>query len=115
VGGVGTINTTPEQPPEPAKPRRAVTPNNGALNHFSEIIVELVRRTRKCKPEHFVETSVSADDIAEVGKFLSILAGLKNSYATRASQGNGTVSAEESAEEMKAKLAALEAVEQLAA
>jgi hypothetical protein len=108
VDGLGTINTVAEQRPEPAKPRRAVARNDG-VNHFSEAVVELVRRTRKCKPEHFAETSVSADDLAELGKFLTDLAVLKNSRAMRVSQGNAGVSAEESAEEMKAKFAALEA------
>jgi hypothetical protein len=111
VGGGGAINTASEQRPKSAELPGAVAPNDGALNHFSEIIVELVGRTRKCKPEHFVEAAVCADDLAELGKFLTDLAGLKNSQAKRTIQGDGAVSAEQSAEDMKAKYAALEAVD----
>jgi hypothetical protein len=99
----------------PEQPRGAVLPNDLALNHFSTIIVELVRSTRKRRPEHFTETTVGAGDLAALGEFLTDLAVIKNSRATRASQGNGTMSAEESAAEMKAKHAALEPVDELAA
>jgi hypothetical protein len=106
-------NTGSEPTPEPQTPRRAYTPNDQALITFSAIVVDLLRRTAKQRPERFAATSVPADDLARLGKFLTDVASLAKSRprlnAIVRHEGNVTVSAEESAEEMKAKFAALAA------
>ncbi len=76
------------------------------MTGFTERVCDLIRRTGGQKVERFAETVVKADELAKLGKFLTDLANLKKRSAVR---GNCTVSAEQSAEDMKAKHAALEA------
>ena len=101
----------PEQTPEAAKPRRAVTPKDEALFGFTATVLDLIRRTRGQKLQRFAKTAVKADDLAKLGKFLTDLANLKKRSAkpTATVHGNDTVSAERSAKHMKAKHAAREA------
>jgi hypothetical protein len=101
----------PEQKPEAAKPRRAVTPKDEALFDFTARVCELIRRTRGQKLERFAKTAVEVDELAKLGTFLTALANLKKRRAkpTATVHGNDTVSAERSAEDMKAKHAAREA------
>ena len=104
-------STVPEQTPEAAKPHRGVTSKDEALSDFTARVCDLVRRAGGQKLERFAATSVSADDLAELGKFLTDLANLKKRSAkpTATVRGNDTVSVEQSAEDMKAKHAAREA------
>ena len=95
----------PEQTPT-AKPRSAVTSKDDALTDFTEKVCDLIRRTGGQKVGRFAKTDVEADELAKLGKFLTDLANLKQRSPVR---GNCTVSAEQSAEDMKAKHAALEA------
>lgn len=95
----------PEQTP-PAKPRSAVTSKDDALTGFTEKVCDLIRRTGGQKVERFAKTDVKADELAKLGKFLTDLADLKQRSAVR---GNCSVSAEQSAEDMKAKHAARDA------
>jgi hypothetical protein len=61
------------------KPAKGVAPKDDALIAFSERVLDLVRRIGKHKPMRFVETSIQANDLAKVGRFLSDLANLKAS------------------------------------
>ena len=60
-----------------ANRKSPVSPKDNALVAFNERVLDLVRRIGEHKPMRFVETSVNADDLARVGKFLSDLATLK--------------------------------------
>jgi hypothetical protein len=104
-------NIVPEQTPEAAKPRRAVTPKDEALFDFTARVCELIRVTRGQKLKRFAAAAVKADELAKLGKFLTDLANLKKGSAkpTATVPGNDTVSAERSAEDVKAKRAAREA------
>jgi len=100
--------------PEPAPPRRgAVTPKDEALFDFTERVLDLIRRTAKRKAERFAATAVKAEELARLGKFLSDLSNLKKAGTPKPTptmrvQGNGTVSPDQSADDRKAKNAALE-------
>jgi len=88
--------TVPEQQPAPAKPRG------------------LIRRTRGQKPQSFAATAIPADDFANLGKFWADRADVIKFKASRPTprtvpRGNDTVSPEQSADERKAKNAALAA------
>ena len=87
----------PEQTPELAKPRSSVQPKDDALFGFTAVVLDLDRRTAKQKPGRFATTSVAADKLAKLGKFLSDLAILKKADASKPmpaarSEGNATVS-----------------------
>jgi hypothetical protein len=105
------------QTPEPAaKPRSAVKSKDEALSKFTDVVLELVRRTTNRKAKHFTGTGVPARSLATLGKFLSDLAILKKADAskpmpTTRPKGNGTVSPEQSADERKAQYAALDAAD----
>ncbi len=101
----------PDQKPEAAKPRSAVTPKDEALFDFTARVCDLIRRTGRHKFERFAKTDVKVEDLARLGKFLTDLANLKNRSAkpTATVHNNDTVSAERSAEDMKTKHAAREA------
>ena len=105
-------STKPKQTLEPARPRSAVASKDEAQFDFTARVLDLLRRIGRFQPEHFAGTKVAPDDLAKVGKFLSDLATLKAGASkptpTPRSEGNGTVSPEQSAEEMKAKFAALD-------
>jgi hypothetical protein len=83
------------------------------LNWFSAIVVDLLRRIAKRQPERFARTSIAEDDLAKIGKFFTDLANLKKSAAKPpirlVATGKNAASPEQSAEEMKAKHAALDA------
>jgi hypothetical protein len=59
------------------KPAKRVATKDDALIAFSERVLDLVRRIGKHEPMRFAETSVQANDLAKVGKFLCDLANLK--------------------------------------
>jgi len=106
-----------ELAPEPETPRRAHTPNDQI--GFSAVVAELRRRIGKFKPEHFAKTSIPADDLAKLGRFFTDLAQLKKSPAKltliAGGVGNAMISAEQSAEAMKAQHKALEEADDMAA
>ena len=62
---------------DPVKPRSTVSPKDEALLDFSARVRELIRIITKQKPDRFALTSVSPEDLARLGKFLSDLADLK--------------------------------------
>jgi hypothetical protein len=97
----------PEQTPEPAKPPSSVSPGDGALIGFSTVVCKLVQITRNKTAERYAKTSVSADELARIGKFLTDVANLKMSEAdVPVLSSNDAVSAEQAAEDMKADAAA---------
>ena len=55
---------------DPERPRSTVNPKDEALLGFSAAVLELNRRTKGTKPEHFAATSVSPDELARLGKYL---------------------------------------------
>jgi hypothetical protein len=69
-----------EQAPEPTKPRSSDGPSGSGLKEFNSYVTELRHKISKHKVEHFLPTTVSADDLAKVGKFLSDLAVAKRSF-----------------------------------
>ena len=90
-------NIVPDQRPEAAAPRRAVTPKDEALFGFTETVSDLIGRTRAQKVDRFAKTAVEADDLAKLGKFLIDLADLKKPSAVH--DNNDAASVERSAEE----------------
>jgi hypothetical protein len=107
-----------DQTPGPGRPRGGVsTPEDGSLIQFSATVMELVRKTAKQKPQRFAATSITPDDLAKLGNFLTDLANLKKHIVIKpiAPRGKTTVSAEQSAEDVKAQFAALDASDNLAA
>jgi hypothetical protein len=97
----------PEQTPEPAKPPSSVSPGDGALIGFSSVVCKLVQITLNKTAERYAKTSVSADELARIGKFLTDVANLKMSEAdVPVLSSNDAVSAEQAAEDMKADAAA---------
>jgi hypothetical protein len=82
-----------------AKPKRAVAPPDIALIAFDERTLDLIRRISKHPPGRFAKTAVKSGDLSKLGKFYTDLASLKKSGA----------SVEQSAEDMKAKHASLDA------
>jgi hypothetical protein len=112
VGKVEAI-TAADQTPELAESRSAINPRDELLYNFSSAVVEVIRITKTRKAKHFAKTTVPADDLARLGKLLTDLANLKESVVkptpTVISYGNVAVSPEQSAEDMKAKHAALDA------
>jgi len=103
----------PHQTPEAAKPRYATAKDDTSLD-ISEGVLDLIRKTRGREPEHFIAIEVMADDLATLGKLFTSLAKLKKHNAVRPAglrvdvNGNDVPPAQ-SAENMKARLAALEA------
>jgi hypothetical protein len=98
-----------EHVPEPTNPPSSVSPGHEALIGFSSVVCKLVQITRNKKAERYAKTTVSVDELASLGKFLTDVANLKMSGAdVPVLSGNGIVSPEQSAGEMKAN-AALEA------
>jgi hypothetical protein len=59
------------------KPKRSVASQDTALKSFTARVLELRRITNKRDPERFAATTVGADDLATLGKFLTDLARLK--------------------------------------
>jgi hypothetical protein len=76
----------PEQRPEAAAPRRAVTSKDEALFDFTARVLDLVRKTHGQKVARFAKTAVKADDLAKLGKFLTDLAALKKPSAKSVEQ-----------------------------
>lgn len=117
-GGGGEVQTThaaaKQQPAEQSVPARSpVNERDTALQGFDAHILELVRQTKGAKPQRFLKTAVPTGDLYELALFLTELVALKKTampYGQDASRlipaGNG-VSAEQSADQMKAKHAAL--------
>lgn len=73
----------PEHTPPAAKPRSRGATGDQSLLDFSARVRELVRTTSNKKAERFVKTSVSAEELAYVGKILTDIANLKKSRAVR--------------------------------
>jgi len=117
---VETTSIVPEQTPEPAKPRSAVKSKDESLAEFTAIIGRLLQKIDKQKPDRFEATGIPADKLAKLGKFLSDLATLKKTGASTPTvvyvpQGNGIVSADQSAENRKALYEARDAAHDRAA
>jgi hypothetical protein len=87
----------------------AATPKDEGSFLFTRVVMQLRHCVGNYKPERFVNTAVPRDDLAELGKFLSELAKIKGSDVETAIRGiNPTLSAEASADEMKAQHLAAE-------
>jgi hypothetical protein len=67
---------------EAAKHRRTINAKDEALFDFSARVMELNRLTGKRKPYRFAKTSVPADILSRLGKFLTDLATIKNAPET---------------------------------
>jgi len=89
-----------------AKPRGRVQSKDIALINFNTYVLELVQRTARQPVSRFAATEVPPAVLAKLGKFLTDIADLKKSGAKPTAvfvpQGNGTVSADQSAEDRKA-------------
>jgi hypothetical protein len=108
AGVVQATRTTPVHISTPTKPMSLA--KKMALVAFSATVRDLVRVTSDKRAERFAEASVTADDLAKLGKFFIDLANIKRSAAVKpapimALPDNGTVPAEQSAGNMKANTA----------
>jgi hypothetical protein len=81
AGADQATNSTTDQTPEPSKPRSAVAPGDGALRAFTELVLELDRRTAKRSPERFSATAVPVEVLARLGSLLTGIANIKKSEA----------------------------------
>jgi hypothetical protein len=72
-----------QQTLETTKHRSSDRSNETGLSRFTTYVMELRHKISKHKVEHFLPTTVSADDLAKVGKFLTDLAIAKKSEAIR--------------------------------
>jgi hypothetical protein len=81
----------PEQRPEAAAPRRAVTSKDEASFGFAATVLDLVRRTHGQKVGRFAKTAVKPDDLAKLGKFLTDLADLKKPSAESVEQSTSRI------------------------
>jgi hypothetical protein len=108
----------PEQTRRSTEPKAAVNGRDELLYNFSSAVAEVIRITKDREAKRFANTAVPADDLAKLGKLLTDLARTKKATAKPMSlvavDGNN-VSAEQSAEDMKARHAALEALDDVAA
>ena len=107
--------TAPEEAPEPAKPRRAVSSKDEACFDFTAKSLRPPPKDPRPEGQAFCRNGRPVDDLAKLGKYLSDLADLIKSNAAKPTpsmvlHGNGTVSVEQSVEIMKAKHRALEAI-----
>ena len=91
VAPADAASIVPEQRPEAAAPRRAVTSKDEALFGFTATVLDLVRRTRGQKVGRFAKTAVKADDLAKLGKFLTDLADLKKPSAESVEQSTSRI------------------------
>jgi hypothetical protein len=97
----------------PAKSRGAVTPNDNDLDEFTRLACRLLQKIANFSPERFQNTAIEAGKLAKLGRFLAELAKLKvgaEQSAMSVTQGDHSACAEQSAEEMKAKFEALDAL-----
>jgi hypothetical protein len=69
----------PVQVPQLARPQSRIATGDSVLLDFSSRVLELIRRTSNKKVERFAKTSVTADELAQLGKFLIAIADLKRS------------------------------------
>jgi hypothetical protein len=101
-----------QQTVKPAKSRNAAPLSNKTLYGFDVTVRQLIGMIGQRETVRFTRTSVLADELARAGKFLTDLAILKKSMAKPTATvvfcGNTMVSPEQSAEERKARYAALE-------
>ncbi len=74
VAPAAAPSIVPPQTPEPAKPRRSVSPKDEACYDFTARTMDIVRRIKGKEVERFAGTSVTADVCAYVGKFYTELA-----------------------------------------
>ena len=90
-----------------------MTSKDEALFDFTARVLDLARRTRGQKVERFAKTAVPTADLAKLGSFISDLANFLSSRSqskvTARVKGNGMVSPEQSAEDMKPTFEALDA------
>lgn len=105
-----------EQTPEPVG-AMPISSRDELVCDFSATVTSLLRIVKNREAKHFANTAVPADDLERLGQFFTELASAKKCPASEPiiAIGNAEVSAEQSAEDMKAKHAALEAVADLAA
>jgi hypothetical protein len=105
--------TAPNQTSEPANPRSGVKSEYENDLEFTALCGRLLQEIGKQGPDHFEAADIPAEELAKLGKFLMAVAkrkklGIKPA-AVYVPRGNGTVSPEQSGDEMKAKMAALAA------
>jgi len=105
-----SVEAVTEQTPAPVERRGTVNPKDEALSGFSAALMDLVRRTKGTKLQRFAATSVPADDLARLGKYLSELAKLKKSRAKpTATAHNDNPAAFPSTDAVQDKLAFIDA------
>jgi len=75
----------PDQTPVPARSQSAVAQKDDAVSKFTDIVLELVRRTDKRTPDRFARTAVRVNDLANLGQFLIEVANFKRSTVTKPS------------------------------
>jgi hypothetical protein len=113
AGTVETASIEPDQMPEPTKPRSSVNPGDEALIGFSSVVRRLGQITVNKRAERYAKTSVSADELARSGKFLTDVADLKmlESDVTVPPRDDAVSAADQSAENIKAERPAQDADE----
>jgi hypothetical protein len=101
TSALGATNTTTDQTPEPSKPRSAVAPGDGALRAFTELVLELDRRTDRRSPERFSATAVPVEVLARLGSLLTGIANIRKSGTVEPASitGDATASDEPAATE----------------
>ena len=110
------VESAGSESPDLVKRHGAVNSKDLSLSEFTAILGRLLQKIDKQRPDRFEATAIKADELAKLGKYLTNLADLKNGGISKPIpntrvQGNRTVSAERSGNDMKAKLAALEGTE----
>jgi len=119
VGKVRAASAAPQrQTVKPMKSGSTAPLSNKTLYGFDATVRELIGMIGKRETVRFTRTFVSADELARAGKFLTDLSNLKNSIAKPTStvaDGNAQLSPEQSAEDMKARFAGLEALDDVTA
>jgi hypothetical protein len=73
----------PEHTPRAAKPRSKSATDDQTLLDFSARVMDLIRTTNNRDIGRFAKTSVKADKLAQLGKFLTDIANLKKSGAAQ--------------------------------
>ena len=107
--------TLPEQKPKPAASARAApTAEDTGLRDFTYHVARLVQMTKGANPDRYIGMGIKSDALIKLGKFLSEISTLK-SNPPLVPQKALELSAEQSAEDMKAKHMASETTHDLAA
>jgi hypothetical protein len=119
-GPIREEDTTAVPEQSPAPPIRALdsTPHDEGLHHFTRLVTQVLQAVGEHTPNRFGGTQLEADDLDRLGNFLAQLAALKRDSVSAAKvhrHAQPSVSAEQSAEAMKAKHAATEHTKDLVA